>query len=197
VEIAVEYIHGQQKFEQMKIVKCKWNGLYEIHPQTVSDRRGGFTKIFHREILESVGIHFELREEFFSFSVRNVIRGMHFQLPPMQHQKIVHCISGAIVDVLLDLRKGEPSFGKCVSIPLNDVNKTSIVIPPGVAHGFLSLTDNACVVYKTDREYNQRLDSGIRWNSIEFDWPIEDFEPIVSDRDNNHPYFDQFESPFH
>lgn len=141
---------------------------------------------------------FALREEFYSVSKRGVIRGMHFQVPPADHTKIVVCMTGKILDVVLDLRPGK-YYGRSWSIPLDSAQPRTLVLPPGVAHGFLSLSDNSIVLYKTDHEYEPDHDQGIRWNSFGFQWPIEPhFDPAryLSPRDLAHPLFADFESPF-
>ncbi len=151
-------------------------------------------KTFHIERVSEVGFRFELREEFYSISHREVIRGMHFQVPPHQHQKIVYCSSGAILDVLVDLRSAELTYGKTLSFELSADNGVVLWIPPGIAHGFLSREDQTCVVYKTDCEYAPESDAGIRWDSFGFEWG--QVAPVMSPRDQSFPSLAEFESPF-
>jgi dTDP-4-dehydrorhamnose 3,5-epimerase len=126
-------------------------------------------------------VDFDIRESYFSISKRNVIRGMHFQLPPNDHEKLVYVPHGAILDVVVDLRKNSPTYGKYISIELSDQNKKSIFIPKGFAHGFKSLFDDTITVYNVATEYSSIADSGIHYNSFGFDWEIK--HPIVSPRD--------------
>lgn len=165
--------------------------LLELNP--VKDLRGTFVKTLSKSLLDKIGYQFELREEYFSISSKNVIRGMHFQLPPYDHIKIVYCVLGSVLDVLLDLRAG-PSHGKHRSVILDSSAPSLLVIPKGVAHGFKSLTDDSLMIYKTSSEYAPEYDAGILWNSFNFDWGVA--KPILSDRDMTHPSFQDFQSPF-
>jgi dTDP-4-dehydrorhamnose 3,5-epimerase/CDP-3, 6-dideoxy-D-glycero-D-glycero-4-hexulose-5-epimerase len=148
------------------------------------DQRGSFVKTYQRSALASSGVHFNLAEEFYSISHRNVIRGMHFQRPPYDHVKIVYCPAGAVQDVLLDLRPGS-GYGRVADIELSDRHPAFVLIPSGVAHGFRALADASLVVYKTSTEYVPSHDSGVRWDSIGFDWRCP--SPVISDRDQHHP----------
>jgi dTDP-4-dehydrorhamnose 3,5-epimerase/CDP-3, 6-dideoxy-D-glycero-D-glycero-4-hexulose-5-epimerase len=118
---------------------------------------------------------------------------MHFQLPPADHEKMVYCPSGSVLDVVLDLRAG-PSYGAMASIELTMKNRYMLYVPRGVAHGFLSLEDNSLMVYKTSSEYSPSLDAGIDFNSFGFDWGVS--QPIVSQRDECHIAFKDFATPF-
>jgi len=170
-------------------------GVHLLTPRTFMDDRGLFIKTVHIRAWSELGIEFNLREEFYSISKKDVIRGMHFQAPPAAHQKVVTCLRGTILDVLVDLRKDSPMFGKHLSLELTDSNRQILFIPVGVAHGFLSQTKDSLVIYKTDREYVKELDRGIHFQSFGFSWPVDD--PIVSSRDAEHPRLDaEFESPF-
>ncbi|OYU44405.1 MAG: dTDP-4-dehydrorhamnose 3,5-epimerase, partial [Burkholderiales bacterium PBB4] len=140
------------------------------------------------------GISMTVREEFFSTSAKGVLRGMHFQVPPHAHQKIIYCLSGRVLDVLLDLRMDSLTYGHSVGIELSAINHHVVYLPAGIAHGFLSQEDNSCLVYKTDAVHAPESDFGLRWDSFGFDWPIE--KGIISGRDLNHPLFANFSSPF-
>lgn len=161
---------------------------------TFSDMRGTFVKTFGASLFEANDTLFDMREEFYSLSKRNVIRGMHFQTPPHDHAKLVFCPVGAVLDVLVDLRRG-PGFMRVASVVLNAREPAVLVIPRGVAHGFKALTDDSLMVYKTSSEHMPSHDAGIRWDSIDFDWQIES-PPVVSARDDAHPSLSTFSSPF-
>lgn len=172
-----------------------WHIVLDQH----CDVRGSFVKVFAhsvvndspvKKLLEDEAI---LKEEFYSISKKNVLRGMHFQLPPHDHLKMVYCPVGTVLDVMLDLRSGE-NYGKVYSTILDQNTPSILVIPRGIAHGFLSLQDESLMVYKTSTEYSQQHDCGIKWDTFNFKWPCD--EPIISDRDNNHPEFHQFKTPF-
>lgn len=169
-------------------------GAYIIDMPAFEDARGNFIKTFHATTLADHGIHFDLRESYFSISKKDVIRGMHFQLPPHQHAKVVFCPQGAILDVIVDLRKESATFGMHFAQELSAANHKAYFIPEGFAHGFKALTDDAMTYYLVSSEYSQHHDTGIRYDSIGFDWGIA--EPIVSLRDLSFTEMDAFESPF-
>jgi dTDP-4-dehydrorhamnose 3,5-epimerase/CDP-3, 6-dideoxy-D-glycero-D-glycero-4-hexulose-5-epimerase len=166
---------------------------YCIPLRQFKDDRGSLVKIPLEIDLPDLSIKFESRDEFFSISKRNVIRGMHFQLPPYDHEKFVFCVRGAVQDVLLDLRMGS-DYGCTASLILEACTPTAIYIPPGVAHGFKSLVDDTVMYYKTSSTYQPDFDSGILFDSFGFDWALS--SPILSDRDVKHQRFVDFESPF-
>jgi dTDP-4-dehydrorhamnose 3,5-epimerase len=158
------------------------------------DERGLFVKTFHDTTLQAAGIEFGLKESYFSVSNKDVIRGLHFQTPPAQHAKIVFCPAGAILDLIVDLRKGSPTFGKFHTEILSAENHRAYYIPEGFAHGFKSLTEGAITYYLVSSEYHRESDTGIRWDSVSFDWECP--TPIMSVRDLSFPAFNDFDSPF-
>ncbi|WP_244613344.1 dTDP-4-dehydrorhamnose 3,5-epimerase family protein [Methylosinus sp. Ce-a6] len=150
-------------------------------------------KTFHAETFAQLGVDFEVREEFYTTSCKGVLRGMHFQIPPHHHDKLVCCMRGRVLDVLLDLRAGA-GYGASAAVELSGDNCYEIYVPKGVAHGFLSLADDTLMLYKTSTIHAPSADRGIRWNSFGFDWGVDD--PIVSRRDAEHPSLTDFVSPF-
>ncbi|RYZ50296.1 MAG: dTDP-4-keto-6-deoxy-D-glucose epimerase [Sphingobacteriales bacterium] len=158
------------------------------------DERGSFIKTFHAGVFNEAGIQFNLQESYFSVSEKDVIRGMHFQLPPHQHSKIVYCPQGAILDVVVDLRKGSPTYLQHFSQELSEENHKAFFIPEGFAHGFRALTAGAMTYYLVSSMYHQASDTGIRFDSIGFDWQVS--EPVVSARDLSFPQMEVFSSPF-
>lgn len=177
----------------MEILKELHPGCFLLQPMRYEDQRGSFVKTYHEGICKALGVNLEIREEFYSVSRKNVIRGMHFQLPPQAHDKLVYCTRGAVTDVLLDLRKG-PGYGKVASAELSGENAHLVFIPKGVAHGFAALTDEALMLYKTSTVHAPESDCGIRSDSFGFDWGIA--EPIISARDQQHSLFADFVTPF-
>lgn len=171
-------------------------GAVVVEPIVHRDERGSFVKTFHAAQLAEAGLRFELREEFFSVSHRGVLRGMHFQTPPFAHQKLVSCAAGRVLDVLVDLRRGSATYGAACSLELSAERPQTVWAPPGLAHGFLSLEDDSCITYKTDREYAPQHDAGIRWDSFEFAWPMAADELVISPRDREHPQLAELASPF-
>ena len=177
----------------MKIIPTDFNGLYLIENFNQNDVRGGFTKVFTYKLFENFGISFAPKEIYFSISRKDVIRGMHFQLPPEDHAKLIYVVSGTIIDVALDIRKGSNTFGKYYSLKI-DTNKNSLLIPSGFAHGFKSLKDNTIVVYNQTTVYSKEHDTGILWNSFGYDWEVT--KPIISERDKKLIPFELLHSPF-
>lgn len=179
---------------QFQKIETACAGLFVIKPRVFTDPRGSFVKTYHENLFLELGICFTPREEFFSVSAKNVLRGMHFQLPPAAHAKLVYCATGRILDVVLDMRADSPTRGQAVSRELSATNREMFFIPPGFAHGFLSLDDDTLTVYKTDFVYAPAQDTGVAWNSFGFNWPVA--QPIVSERDSKFPAWSDFQSPF-
>ncbi len=158
------------------------------------DMRGDFVKTFHDDTLRQAGIDFPLRESYFSHSYKDVIRGMHFQTPPHQHAKLVFCPQGAILDVIVDLRRSSPTYGHCHAQELTADNHLAYYIPEGFAHGFKSLQDGSITYYLVTSQYSKDHDTGILYNSFGFDWGVD--TPIISDRDLSFSTLADFSSHF-
>lgn len=169
-------------------------GCVEIIPPQPTDLRGRFVKVLHRDQFSALGLETDFPEQYFTVSRKNVLRGMHFQLPPHDHSKLVYCVSGEVLDVVLDLRRGSPSFGKAMSVRLTSDPTNLLYLPRGLAHGFLTLSAEATMVYHVGSVHAPTHDSGVRWDSFGFDWPAG--SRIISDRDLNLPSFTEFASPF-
>jgi len=178
----------------IKINDTQIPGCYEIVLPTIADVRGSFVKIFHGDVFLNLGLVTHFPEEYYSVSHHGVIRGMHFQIPPYDHVKLVYCITGIILDAVVDLRVGSPSFKKYATFNLRADNPSLIYIPPGLAHGFYVLSESAVVLYKVSTTYDQGHDFGILWNSLGIPWP--NMNPIISDRDRQFPNIEEFQSPF-
>lgn len=170
------------------------NGVMQYNPLLYQDVRGEFVKMFHAPSFCAAGIVFAPVEEFYSISKRGVIRGMHFQEPPCAHAKLVTCLSGRILDVVVDLRRCQPTFGAHWAVELNAKNRAVLFVPVGIAHGLLALTDDAVVHYSTSTSHNPTCDRGIRWDSFGMTWPVT--APIVSPRDAAFPTLADYASPF-
>ncbi len=169
-------------------------GCYEIDPAAFDDRRGSFVKPFNAGLFEERGLTAVFREQYYSVSHRNVVRGLHFQVPPLDGVKLVYCLAGAVFDVVVDLRKGSPSFGRHLTFELNENNHKVLYLPSGLAHGFQALSDRAIMVYNTSSEYSAGHDRGVLWNSAGVAWPLE--RPVISERDSGFPALADFDSPF-
>lgn len=179
---------------KLKIKKTSIKGCYKIIPEVIKDERGFFVKNFNYDCFYSDNLSSNFVEDYFSKSKKGVIRGMHFQLPPHEHEKVVVCLSGKILDVVLDLRKDSPTFGLYETFDLNSETFEMVYLSKGLAHGFYTKSANALVYYKVTSTYEPNADSGIKWNSFGLKWPLEN--PILSDRDNSFINFNNFISPF-
>lgn len=168
-------------------------GVHVLRPKHFADERGVFVKTYHAGMFRDLAIDFTVAEEFYSVSKAGVVRGMHFQLPPHDHGKLVFCLTGRVLDVLVDLRRGE-NFGRTYSIELSAENRLQLFVPQGVAHGFLSQENDTLMLYKTSTVHAPSHDAGLRWDSFGFTWGVR--EPIVSKRDAALPAFREFVSPF-
>lgn len=178
----------------MECVKTALQGVFLIKNKLLTDIRGSFTKTINCDTFVQNGLATEYKESYFSVSNKNVIRGMHFQIPPCDHEKLVYVTNGKIFDVVLDLRTKSESYGKYISIELSYENGFALYIPKGLAHGFKSLADNSVAVYNVTSVYNKDADCGIKWDSFGFDWNVTD--PIISSRDQNFVSLKSFISPF-
>lgn len=165
-----------------------------IRPKVHLDHRGSFVKTWHPDLLAAHSVTMDFAEEFYSVSSRGVVRGMHFQSPPHAHDKLVYCVTGQILDVVLDLRKNLPTYGQSRSWELSEKNAHLLFIPAGFAHGFLALGERNAVVYKTSTVHCPDHDLGVRWDSFGFSWP--ESAPVISERDQGLPAFRDFSSPF-
>ena len=170
-----------------------------IAPKRHVDARGWLSESFHERRLGEFGISCRFVQDNQSYSSRTgTLRGLHFQLPPAAQAKLVTVLRGRIVDVAVDVRRGSPTYGRYVSAELSDDSGRQLYIPVGFAHGFLTLTDEALVMYKVSDYYAPAHDSGIRWDDpdISFPWPMSEADLTVSVKDRRLPYLRQLESPF-
>ncbi len=170
--------------------KTPLEGVMVVKPKVFSDDRGFFMETYKESDFKRAGIAARFIQDNHSRSVKNVLRGLHYQIPPMAQGKLVRCIRGAIFDVAVDIRKSSPTFKKWFGIKLSEENKLMLWIPPGFAHGFLTLTDVAEIVYKvSDSQYSPEHDRSIRWDDPEIgiSWPIKSGYPILSQKDKNAP----------
>ena len=162
-------------------------GVSVVKLEKFCDRRGLFLKTYSEDILAKLAINYEQVESFISLSKKDVIRGMHYQTPldKNKYRKIVTCIKGEAIDVIVDIDKKSENFNKPISIKLSETDPVIISMPVTYAHGFIALREDTIMQYSTDLVYRKEEDKGVQWNSIDFEWPTQ--EPILSIRDRNHP----------
>jgi len=176
------------------VKKTTLPACYELLPEVRGDERGVFIKTFHKTIFEKYHLETNFAEEYYSVSHKGVLRGMHFQTPPHDHTKIVYCVCGEVMDVLVDLRVGSPTYGDFEVFSLSAKDSNMLYIPPGLAHGFYVTSDQAILMYKVATVYQHQHDTGILWSSIGIPWINE--HPFISERDSNFKCFRDFISPF-
>lgn len=179
---------------QFAITESSIPGCFEIIPNIFKDERGLFVKTFHQDIFEEHGLNTRWAEEYYSVSRQGVLRGLHFQLPPHDHVKLVYCLDGEVFDAVVDLRKGSPIFGRHATFRLSADRANMLYIPSGLAHGFYTLSETATMMYKVSTVYAPEYDAGILWKSANIPWP--NMNPIVSARDQGFIPLDSFQSPF-
>jgi dTDP-4-dehydrorhamnose 3,5-epimerase len=180
----------------MKITKTDLEGLLVIHPSVFSDSRGYFFESYRKEAFSGYGISHEFVQDNISKSKKNTIRGLHYQVGNYVQGKLCHVISGRILDVALDIRFNSPTFGKHFSQELSEDNHSMIWIPPGFAHGFSVLSDEAVFMYKCTAYYSKENERAILFNDpdLGIDWKIE--VPVVSEKDLNAKLFNEINRDF-
>jgi len=169
----------------MKVTPTKLAGVLIIEPRVFGDERGFFFESFNQRAFDdTVGTHVDFVQDNHSKSSRNVLRGLHYQLPPKAQGKLVRVVQGEVFDVAVDLRKNSETFGQWVGEVLSAENKKQMWVPPGFAHGFLTLSDTAEFLYKTTDYYSPEHERCIRWDDTELrvQWPLLG-DPVLSGKD--------------
>ena len=180
----------------MELIQTPFSGLYVITPKVFGDERGYFLESWNVETFKKLGIDETFAQDNQSGSIKNVLRGLHFQVPPYEQGKLVRVIRGAVLDVAVDLRKQQPTFGRHYDMVLSEHNNKMLYIPPGFAHGFLTLEYDTIFVYKCTKVYSREHERSLRWNDpdLAIDWKTD--APILSPKDREAPLFKDFVSPF-
>ena len=169
----------------MPFTKTDIPDLLVFEPAVFGDSRGYFFESYNQRFFQKEGIDIQFVQDNQSSSSYGVIRGLHYQLPPHAQTKLVRVLHGEILDAVVDIRKGSPTFGKAFTILLSAENKKQLFIPVGFAHGFSVLSEKAAVMYKCDNFYNKESEAGIIYNdpALAIDWKIPADRAIVSDKD--------------
>lgn len=178
----------------MEIISTGFQDLFLLETPQPQDARGQFRKLFNFDFFRLHQLETEMKEFYYSVSRKHVIRGMHFQLPPFDHAKLVYVSHGRITDVVIDLRKRSATYGRFFRTELDASRQHALYIPRGFAHGFLSEEEGTVVHYAQTSCYSQPHDAGIAYDSFGFDWGVE--APVVSDRDRTFGTLENFQSPF-
>jgi len=181
----------------MNIIPTKMDGVVLIEPKVFEDNRGFFMESYNERLFAEHGITVRFVQDNHSMSAEaGTLRGLHYQLNPMAQTKLVRVLQGAIYDVVLDLRRDSPTFGRWEGFILSAENRRQLLVPKGFAHGFCTLTPHTHVLYKVDEYYSPEHDRGILWNDPELaiNWPCS--APILSAKDQRHPLFRDAEYNF-
>ena len=180
----------------MEVINTKIPDLYIIKPRVFEDERGYFFESYNKEAFLRMGIDQNFVQDNESKSAKGVLRGLHFQKPPFTQGKLVRVMRGSVLDVAVDLRKASPTFGQWASVELTQDNKWMYWVPPGFAHGFVTLEDDTVFFYKCTNVYNKASEGSIRWDDpdLNIDWGIKN--PVLSEKDKVAPFFKDFDSPF-
>ncbi len=181
----------------MNFHSTEFPGLFLIEPKVFGDSRGYFFESFQQEEFEAAVGKVEFVQDNESKSGYGVLRGLHFQKPPYTQAKLVRCITGTILDTVVDLRVDSPTFKKSYTVELSDSNKAQLFIPRGFAHGFVVTSEEAIFSYKVDNLYAPAHDAGIRFDDPEFliDWKLPKEDLKLSAKDQVLPFFSQLELP--
>jgi dTDP-4-dehydrorhamnose 3,5-epimerase len=178
----------------MKLTPTTLSGVFQLQPAIKSDDRGHFAKTMQKSFLKRHGLETHYQEIYHSVSKSNILRGMHFQVPPADGAKIVCCLDGVVQDALLDLRVGSSTYGHSIVVPLRGEQTNMLYMPGGIAHGFWVEQGPATLLYYQHAEYAREQDKGIAWNKAGIKWPCK--APIISARDAEFPGLNDFSSPF-
>ncbi len=180
----------------MTIRETGIDGLLHLIPKVFEDARGYFLEAYNKQVFSDLGINATFVQDNLSKSDKNVLRGLHFQNPPHAQGKLVSVICGAVLDVAVDIRKDSVTYGKYYAAELSEKNKHILWIPPGFAHGFVTLEDNTIFSYKCSGLYNKSAEDSILWNDpdLNINWGIAN--PKLSEKDQNSQSFKDFHSKF-
>ncbi len=176
----------------MKITETELSGAFLLEPDVYTDERGFFLESYNLESFDGLGITARFVQDNYSFSrKRGVLRGLHFQYPPHSQAKLVWAVTGAVFDVIVDLRENSETRGRWISVELSSSPMRMLYVPRGFAHGFCTLTDDTRVLYKVDNVYAPEADGGIRWDDPDLGvtWPVT--RPILSAKDGKLPCLKQ------
>ena len=182
----------------MPFHKTEFPGLLIFKPEVFTDSRGYFFESYNENICKAEGVNIKFVQDNQASSEYGVIRGLHYQLAPFAQTKFIRVLSGIILDVVVDLRKGSQSFGKVFSLELSAENHLQLMVPKGFAHGYSVLSKTAEVFYKCDEFYSKENEAGLAYNdiSLNIDWKIASGKKMISEKDLNQPTFENCKNNF-
>lgn len=185
----------------MKVEKTKIEGLLIIEPQIFGDERGFFAETYNKKRYQEIGIDVDFVQDNLSKSVKGVLRGLHYQISPFEQGKLIQVISGKVLDVAVDIRFNSPTFGQYVAVELSGENKKQFWIPPGFAHGFITLEDDTIFSYKCTNIYSPQSERGIMWNDsdLNIDWKLKEngiVDAVASEKDQKNKLLKNIDRDF-
>ncbi len=180
----------------MEVTETELKGLFVLKPKVFEDERGYFFESYSKKLFKDAGLDLDFVQDNQSLSQKGVLRGMHFQNPPHAQGKLVRVITGAVLDVVVDIRKDSKTFGKWYGLELTEKNKWMMYVPPGFAHGFLTLENNTVFSYKCTNFYNKASEGCLLWNDkdVNINWNFD--KPLLSAKDLEGKSFKDLESMF-
>jgi dTDP-4-dehydrorhamnose 3,5-epimerase len=174
----------------MDVTALELPGAHLLKPKRFGDARGFFVEQHNKKTLASHGLNFDFVQDNLSLTTRSgTIRGLHFQSPPSAQTKLISVLRGAVLDVMVDIRAGSPTYGRHVAVELTAANGLQVLVPHGFAHGFCTLADDTLVQYKVDAHYDAKRDLGLLWDDPDLGirWPVAAEAAILIDKDKKHP----------
>ena len=182
----------------MPFIKTDLPDLLIFEPKIWEDDRGYFYESYNKNTFSAEGIEINFVQDNQARSSYGVIRGLHFQNEPYAQTKLLRVLSGAIIDVAVDIRKGSPTFGKAFAIELSEQNKKQLLVPKGFAHGYSVISETAEVFYKCDDFYNKEAEGGIAYNdtSLNINWHVPTYKALISEKDMLQPLLSECKSGF-
>lgn len=174
----------------MEVTALELPGAYLLTPRRIADARGFFVEHYNKRTLEAHGLRFDFVQDNVALSTqKGTVRALHFQPPPSAQTKLVSVTEGAVLDVIVDLRAGSPTYGRHAAVELSAANGRQLLVPRGFAHGYCTTTDNSVVFYKVDAYYDRERDLGLLWNDPDLGirWPVTADAAVLADRDRAHP----------
>ncbi len=183
----------------MDVENTKLEGVKILTPRRFGDDRGFFSESWSRRAMAAAGFEFDWVQDNHSLSARvGTVRGLHFQSPPHAQDKLVRCGKGAFYDVVVDIRRGSPTYGQSFGATLSFANGKQLLVPKGFLHGFATLEPDTEIIYKCSDYYAPECDGAVRYDSpdLAIDWQLNGVDPVLSEKDANAPLFAEFDSPF-
>ena len=173
----------------MPLITTPIPDLLVVESMVFEDSRGYFFESYNEAVFAAEGLHYRFVQDNQAKSSYGVIRGLHYQLAPHAQTKLLRVLSGSILDVAVDIRKGSPTYGQVYAIELTDTNRLQLLVPKGFAHGYSVLSETAEVLYKCDAFYHKESEGGIAWNdpTLAINWRIPADKAIISEKDQHHP----------